>query len=134
MGDTVRSGYQSGQKYGVCSCRWPFYGEDCTLRMCPNSTYEGSGTGLTCDGHGACDHGTGFCTCEAGFFGRDCHLRMCPFSSNNQQRRPLECNGEGTCDRALGKCLCSGSVSGGKTSWLAKDDWREHLGLATRDN
>ena len=67
-GNTDRSGWQSGQKYGVCSCRWPFYGVDCALRMCPNSTNAGSGTGLICDGHGACDHTTGFCTCEPGIW------------------------------------------------------------------
>jgi len=129
-GNTDRSGYQSGQKYGVCSCRWPFYGVDCALRMCPNSTNAGSGTGLICDGHGACDHTTGFCTCEPGHYGRDCHLRTCPFSENNQQRRQLECNGEGTCDRALGKCICSGATD----SVGFYDDWREHEGMATRDN
>lgn len=97
---------KTGQKNGVCSCRWPYYGADCSLKLCPNSTYEGSGTGLECDGHGACDRNAGKCQCDAGHFGKDCHLRNCPFSTNNQQRTLLECNGEGTCNREWGRCEC----------------------------
>jgi len=95
-----------GQKNGECSCRWPYYGTDCSLKLCPNSTYEGSGTGLECDGHGTCDRSSGRCVCDVNHFGKDCHLRICPFSSNNQQLTSLECNGEGSCNREWGTCEC----------------------------
>jgi len=105
-------GWQSGQKYGICACRWPYFGDDCTLKMCPNSTEIGSGSGLTCDGHGTCDHSTGHCTCDAGYFGYACSQRTCPFSNKNQQRMLLECNGEGVCDRTWGRCTCVGDIEG----------------------
>ena len=99
---------KTGQKDGVCSCRWPYYGPDCTLKLCPNSTSVGSGTGFECDGpnSGSCNRTTGFCMCEAGSFGKDCHRKLCPYSSNNTQRVERECNGEGTCDREWGRCKC----------------------------
>jgi len=103
-GNTCRP--KTGQKAGVCSCRWPYFGPDCSLKLCPNSTYEGSGSGLECDGHGTCDRGSGSCICETGYFGKDCHLRLCPSSDQNQQLKSLECNGEGTCDREWGTCKC----------------------------
>lgn len=108
----MHGGWQSGQMYGKCACRWPYFGEDCSLKMCPNSTYTDSGSGLTCDGHGSCDFKTGLCTCQTGYFGNDCHQRTCPFSDKNQQRMLLECNGEGVCDRTWGRCICIGDIEG----------------------
>lgn len=103
-GSTCRP--KTGQKQGVCSCRWPYFGDDCSQKLCPNSTYSGTGTGFECDGHGTCNRQTGACSCQAGFMGKDCHLRACPFSANNQQRKSLECNGEGSCNRQTGLCGC----------------------------
>lgn len=107
----------TGQKQGVCACRWPYYGDDCSLKMCPNSTagtYSLRGTkgtsiggsGLQCDGHGSCDSSSGACSCDAGYFGPDCAKRVCPHSTNNQWGLSVECNGEGTCNRNWGTCEC----------------------------
>ena len=105
----------TGQKQGVCACRWPYYGDDCTLKLCPNSTSNSqSGSGLQCDGHGSCDASSGSCVCDAGYFGPDCHKRVCPFSSNNQWGTSLECNGEGDCDREWGTCECKNRRYWGK--------------------
>merc|ERR1712072_377031 len=97
---------KTGQKDGVCSCRWPYYGEKCDMKLCPNSANENSGTGLECDGHGTCDRVNGVCQCYPGHFGKDCHPRLCPFSANNAMGVSLECNGEGSCDRTWGRCKC----------------------------
>lgn len=118
----ILGGWQSGQKYGVCGCRWPYFGIDCTLKMCPNSTSENSGSGLTCDGHGTCNFQTGACTCDAGYFGPDCHFRTCPFSNKNQQRKLLECNGEGVCDRTWGRCICIGNIEGAFAGAVANSE------------
>lgn len=98
---------------GTCSCSWPYYGTDCTLKLCPvGSTNSESGTGLQCDGHGACDTTTGVCNCDAGHFGLDCTKRGCPYGSNNEKQASLECNGVGVCDRNWGTCACKPKYHG----------------------
>lgn len=54
---------------GVCQCRPPFVGSDCSVRDCPRN----------CTNHGFCslEYPQSRCICEAGWDGVDCSFRSC---------------------------------------------------------
>lgn len=72
---------------GTCACRYPYYGDTCQFRRCPNDTM----TQLTCAGHGACMPNTGSCVCNYGYYGDDCSRKRCPVFDGRV------CNGQGMC-------------------------------------
>ncbi|NXK33966.1 TENN protein, partial [Piprites chloris] len=69
---------------GTCVCDEPFFGDDCSRRLCPEN----------CSGHGTCDTATGVCQCHQEFTGDDCGDKRCPG----------DCSGRGFCD--TGECYC----------------------------
>jgi hypothetical protein len=70
----------------VCKCRDNFFGLDCSLRHCPNST-----RGYECNNHGTCEHRSGFCKCTGDHYGPACEYKKCPIKNGRA------CNGQGTC-------------------------------------
>lgn len=90
---------------GECTCYEGFFGVDCSLRHCPNSTRD-----LICDAAGSCDHSSGECRCSLNIvtdagqtvqaYGKDCSYRTCPLVNG------YECDREGDCDRKAGLCKC----------------------------
>ncbi len=101
---------------GTCdTCAEGYWGEACTACPALNAS-TGTGTGLACSGHGACDGGgttggTGACLCEVGYAGAACEAcaagwfpdydagpalcSLCPRAGN------ATCAGHGSCREVL---------------------------------
>lgn len=89
-------------KVGLCTCKFPYFGEACQFRGCPSEsnteeawlaaqTGEGMIMPTSCSGHGLCHIDTGTCTCEEGWYGKSCNKLACP------KHQGKVCNLQGTC-------------------------------------
>eukprot|EP01106_Pelomyxa_sp_JSP_P006214 TRINITY_DN19_c0_g1_i12.p1 TRINITY_DN19_c0_g1~~TRINITY_DN19_c0_g1_i12.p1 ORF type:complete len:238 (-),score=84.86 TRINITY_DN19_c0_g1_i12:208-921(-) len=84
---------------GECVCPYPYYGNDCSNKSCPND----------CRNHGTCTT-DGICHCFTPYLPPDCFFMSCP----------LNCSGadHGTCNPFTGVCTCLDMWSGSNCSYL----------------
>lgn len=86
-GSFIDRHHMSLGRQGVCACRYPYYGEDCSMKHCPFDVH----TGLNCSGHGTCNTHQGVCLCNSGWFSSDCSHKACPSHGGRV------CNFHGAC-------------------------------------
>ena len=95
-----------------CVCDPEWYGEDCSLKRCPENysplSWIGSPKSM-CSGHGTCNNGN--CTCSEGFIGADCSKRTCPGLDIHGNNTGVSCSGHGTCQNN-GACTCDAGYKG----------------------